>query len=307
MSPNEENTGVVVPASDTPLVPAINAWKFYLEQEQHSPHTVKAFVADVRLMTRYFPPDYPIGHISTPDLNKFLDWVQAGQGKNTPCSPKSLARRITSVKAFFLWLHKKAGALLANPGERVLQKSVLSPVPEVLDQDEMDRALEAAALHRTGPKPDARPFTLLLLLLETGIKKSETLALSPNHIELDSPTGPFLFVRYASPQHRYKERKIPLSETWVQAYHEYTAQYAPPADQLFPWSQRRLEYLLEDTSKEAGLKKHISFAMCRWTCSLNDLRNGVEPETVRQKLGVTKVQWLELRAKLGTLDQTTPV
>jgi hypothetical protein len=31
-----------------------------------------------------------------------------------------------------------------------------------------------------------------------------------------------------------------------------------------------LEYLLEDIGKEAGLNKHLSFDMCRWTCALDN-------------------------------------
>ena len=61
---------------------------------------------------------------------------------------------------------------------------------------------------RHNPKPDTRPYALVSLLLETGIKKGECLALSVNHLEFEAPNGPFLFVRYASPQNRYKERKI---------------------------------------------------------------------------------------------------
>jgi hypothetical protein len=59
-------------------------------------------------------------------------------------------------------------------------------------------------------------------------------------------------VRYANPSSRYKERKIPLTAEWVESYQEYLAQYKP-TDRVFPWSPRRLEYLLEDIGEEAGL------------------------------------------------------
>ncbi len=62
-------------------------------------------------------------------------------------------------------------------------------------------------------------YTLAALLLATGIKKGECLALSPNHVDLENTGGPLLFIRYASPQHRYKERKIEIPEAWVEAYH----------------------------------------------------------------------------------------
>jgi integrase/recombinase XerD len=191
---------------------------------------------------------------------------------------------------------------MVDPAEKVLQRSVLSPLPEALTTQETEAVLEAADRHRYEPKPDARPFALVALLLETAIKKGECLNISPNHIDLEAPGGPFLFVRYASPQNRYKERKIPLSEAWVEAYQEYRTQYSL-TDKLFPWSPRRLEYILEDLGKEAGLDNQLSFLMCRWTSALRDLQNGVEPNLIRQKLGISKIQWREIKQKLDSLNQ----
>jgi len=125
---------------------------------------------------------------------------------------------------------------------------------------------------------------------------------------LDTPNGAQIFIRYASPANRYKERKLTLPDDWIPAYNEYLAQYkrSNPADhppeQVFPWSPRRLEYLLEDIGNEAGLTKHLSFDMCRWTCALNDFRAGEEPDKIRQKLGVSKIQWRELHNKLKQLS-----
>ena len=281
------------------LIPTINAWRIYLSDQGNSVHTVKAFTADLRLLGAYLPPDRPLGEIATPDLNSFLEWMQTARG--VPCSPKTLARRITSIKAFFRWLQKN-GVILVDPAEKVPQKSVLSPLPEVLTPDEVEAVLEVAEKLRRLAKPDARSYALVTLLLNTGIKKGECIALSPNHVDLEAPAGPLLFVRYASPQHRYKERKIPLPESWVSAYHEYRSQYELK-DRLFPWSPRRLEYLLEDLGEEAGLSKHLSFDMCRWTCALSDWQSDMDHEKIRQKLGVSKVQWREVGMKLERLSQ----
>jgi integrase/recombinase XerD len=285
----------------TGLVPAINAWEIYLYDQGRSPNTVKAFLSDVRLLTVYLPPDRTLGAITTDDLNHFLHWLEHERG--VPCSPKSLARRVTSVKSFFRWL-QKGGAILVDPGEKVVQHSVLSPLPEVLTEAELDAALLAADRHRRQSKPDARPYALLALLLAAGVKKSECLGIHLNHIDLESPEGPLVFIRYASPTNRYKERKLSLPEDWIPAYEEYLAQYNP-ADRLFPWSPRRLEYLLEDIGREAGLPKHLSFDMCRWTCALQDYLNNVEHEKIRQKLGISKIQWREINMKLRQLAGRT--
>jgi site-specific recombinase XerD len=283
--------------AQTSLSSAINSWQAFLADKGRSPNTIKAFLSDVRLLTTYLPEDVAIGKISTQDLNRYFEWME--KERDVPCSPKTLARRITATKSLFRWLHQY-GVLAVDPAEKVAQRSAISPLPIVLTMDEYDAALLAADRHRRGQKPDARPYALVYLLLTTGIKKSETLGINIEHIELDAPNGPQLFVKYASPANRYKERKLPLAEDWIPAYEEYLAQYAP-AEKLFPWSPRRLEYLLEDIGNEAGLTKHLSFDMCRWTFALNDFRAGEEPDKIRQKLGVSKIQWRELFIKLKQL------
>jgi integrase/recombinase XerD len=216
-----------------------------------------------------------------------------------------LARRITSIKEFFRWLHS-GGALVVDPAEKVLQQSVISPLPQILTEEEEQKVLEVAISYRTAKKSDARPYTLLALLLETGIKKGECLSISPNHIDLEAPNGPILFIRYASPHNRYKERKIELSKDWIDSYQEYIEQYKP-VDVVFPWSPRRLEYLLEDLGLEAGLSKHLSFDMCRWTCALRDKKSGVEIDKIRQKMGISKIQWREINMKLRQLAGEQPL
>jgi site-specific recombinase XerD len=279
------------------LAPAIKAWEMFLYDQGRSPNTVKAFLSDVHLLTIYLPPDKTLGAITTTDLNNFLHWLEHERG--VPCSPKSLARRATAVKSFFRWL-QKGGVLVTDPGEKVVQRSVLSPLPEVLTETEIEAVLLAADRYRRQSKPDARPYTLLALLLATGVKKSECLGIHINHIDLEDAEGPLVFIRYASPANRYKERKLTLPEDWVPAYEEYLAQYNPP-DRLFPWSPRRLEYLLEDIGRDAGLSKHLSFDMCRWTSALQDYVNNMEHEKVRQKLGISKIQWREINMKLRQL------
>lgn len=280
----------------TALLPAVQAWEMYLQDQDRSPYTIKAFMGDLNLLAEYLPPDRTLGAITTGDLNNFLKWLQDGRG--VPCSPKSLARRITSLKSFFRWLNE-GGVILVDPAEKVVQQSVISPLPLVMTPEEEAKVVEAAQAQRTGPKPDARPYTLITLLLSTAIKKGECLAIHVNHLELDGPQ-PYLFVRYANPNYRYKERKIDLPQDWVEVYQEYAAQYQPTA-QVFPWSPRRLEYLLEEIGEQAGLEKHLSFDMFRWTAVLNDWRSGMDQDHIRQKLGISKVQWREISMKLSKL------
>lgn len=156
----------------TTLMPALIAWRFFLEDQNRSIHTIKAFVADLTLLAQFLPPDKAIGTITTDDLNQYIQWLE--KGRNIPCSPKSLSRRITALKSFFAWLHKNA-VITLNPADKVVQQSVISPLPEVLTRNEIELLYEAADNLRQSGKPDARPYVLFGLILETGIKKGNAL------------------------------------------------------------------------------------------------------------------------------------
>jgi len=281
------------------LAPALQAWEIYLNDQGSSPHTITAFLGDLRLFASFLPPDRQVGEISLADLNNFLRWME--HERDVPCSPKTLARRITSLKSFFRWLHE-GGVIPANPAEQVVQKSVRSPLPDILSPEEIENILDTALAYRQKPDPDLRSYLLFTLILETGIKKGECLSLSPNHIQLDVPDDPLVFIRYASPQNRYKERKLKLSQNWIAAYQEYRLHHNLD-DRLFPWSARMLEYILEDLGKDAGITKRVSFSMCRWTCAVQDWQSGMEPNKIRQKLGISEVQWREISRKLQILSK----
>jgi integrase/recombinase XerD len=285
--------------SSSSLSAAIQVWGEALEEEGRSIHTVKAFTGDLRLVGKYVGAGQPLEQISTNDLKKFLDWMLNRRGVS--CSPKTYARRITSIKSFYRWLNEN-GVLTSDPAAAIPQQSVLSPLPEVLFPDEQEAALEVADAARQSDPRDARLYTLIRLLLDTAIKKGECLNIHLNHIDLDGVDGPILFVRYGDVSKRYKERKIPLSPEWVQAYREYSKQYEL-TDRLFPWSPRRLEYLLEEIGELAGLEKHISFDMCRWSGALNDYVAGEDKDNIRQKLGISKIQWREVGNKLERLSE----
>ena len=293
-----ESTGTPAHLSErTYLQPAIQAWSFYLNDQGRSPNTVKAFIADLNLLDIFLPPDKTVGEITLKDLNDFTHWLEHERG--VPCSPKSLSRRVTSLKSFFRWL-QRGGVLMVDPAEKLPQQTVTSPLPMVLSHPEIKTALKTADTFRSGDSPDARPYILLKLLLETAIKKGECRNINLNHLSVDDPDDAYVFVRYTNPRYRYKERKLPLSREWVESFNEYVVQYEPQ-ERLFPWTARRLEYILEDITQAAGFEKRISFDMCRWTSVLTDLIEGVEPDRIRQKLGVSKIQFREVRQKLRRL------
>lgn len=289
--------------ADASIQAALGGFEQYMENEGFSVNTQKAFASDIRLLGKYLGIGQPIGEIGTKNLNDFLDWLVHERG--VPCSRKSYARRVTTLKKFFGWLHE-SGVLATDPSAPVVQISVSSPLPDIPTEEEIERALEVTLALREGSgskKPDARPHLLLTLLLQTGIKKGETMTIVPNHIDREDPQAPYLFVRYKNPRLRDKERKIALRTEWLETLDEYLEQYEP-TDTLFTCTPRNLEYILSDVGEAAGLKQgRLSFENLRWASALRDYRQGVEPDEIRAKLGLSKITWRETRSKLDRLRE----
>jgi site-specific recombinase XerD len=295
LSPTAAPPPALSPGS--PLKTAIVAWCDHLRHENSPENTIKAFGGDLRQVSTFLGAAKNVGQVTTRELNDWLVWQRTVKR----CSPKTYARRITSLKSFFRWL-SEANVITHDPAAAIIQQTVLSPLPDILSAPEVEAALAAAEALRQAEKSDLRPYVLFVLLLETGIKKGECLALVPNHVDLSNPDEPVLWVRYPNPRYRFKERKLKLPPVWVAVYRDYMAQFSP-RDKLFPWSARRLEYMLEDIGKLAGIPKRLSFDMCRWTCAVREARAGADFDRIRQKLGLSKVQWREIGMKLKKLTE----
>ena len=301
MLPDEINKPKPPIASDASLQTALGVFEEHMKMQGFSINTVKAFASDVRLLGKYLGIGSAVNQIGTKNLNDFLDWLLNKRG--VPCSPKSYARRVTTLKVFFAWLHE-SGVLQDDPAKAVIQRTVASPLPTVPSEDDLAKAQLVTEALRTGDgskKPDARPHLLLMLLLETAVKKGEAMNIVPNHIDTSNPDAPILFVRYPNPNLRYKERKLQLDPDWITVLDEYLAQY-DVTDTLFTCTPRNLEYVLTDVAEAAGLDSGaLSFENLRWASALRDFRANVEADDIRQKLGLSKITWRETKAKLQKL------
>ncbi len=306
------DTDVPVPAEESPqaadpsglntrssLRAAMGAFEVYMQQQGFAENTIKAFLSDLNILAQFVGAWKAVGAISTQDLNHFTRWLMHERG--VPCNPKSLARRVTTLKVFFGWL-AEAEILPSDPAAPVIHKPVMTPLPEILSDAEVERVLGVTQALRHAEKPDARPHLLVTLLLHTGIKKGECMNIVMNHFNFSDPTQLVLWIRYANPRRRHKERKLRLPVWWPAVLAEYRAQYQPQ-ESLFPCTARNLEYVLANTARQAKLLHSLSFEMLRWTCAVRDYRTGTPADKLRQKLGISRITWREVGVKIARLAE----
>ena len=279
------------------LKAAIDEFPGYMRDKGFTQHTIDSFLGDLSILTHYLKPERAIGSISTRDLREFLQWLLHGRGR--PCNAKSYARRLTTLKVFFQWL-AETSAIPVDPAAPIVHEPVSTPLPQILYDEEVERLLAAAQMARTGEKPDVRPLLLFRLLLATGIKKAECMAIKLGDLDLSQDDVAVLFVRYEHPRRKHKERKLAVGAGFASLVREYRSQYHPQVH-LFECTNRNLEYVLRDLGRAAAIDKPVSFETLRMTCAVRDFRRGVDSEARRLKLGLSHISWEETSKKIELL------
>lgn len=281
------------------LSAAIAAFDEYMVRKGFSENTIKAFQNDLKFLADYLGRDTKLYHITTQALDEFLPWLAENRGMDF--SAKTQARRITTMKVFFGWLHG-VGVIGTDPAEPIVQIQARTPLPTILrDSDVRTLLLKAQDISRDRQKPDARPYLLVSLLVQTGIKKAECARLMIDDIDVAQPQSPVLTVRYREERYKHKNRTLGLTASIVPALQQYLAQYKPK-ELLFDCTPRNLEYVLEELGELANIRYvQVGFETLRWTCAVRDFRNGMPEEQLRQKLGLSKISWRETSEKIHQL------
>ena len=173
-------------------------------------------------------------------------------------------------------------------------------MPEILYDSQVNDLLRVTRDLLWAPKPDARPYLLAMLVLNTGIKKGECVEIKLEHLDLSNPQAPVLFIRYPDPRKTLKERRLALGPNFAPAYRQYLREYQPK-EHLFECTARNLEYVLEEAAALAQIPGGCSFEQLRWTCAVRDYRNGMAADQLRQKLGLSMITWRETLPKVQKL------
>lgn len=277
-------------SGESPLRDALEPFDDHMRQRELAPNTIKAFGSDLKLLVEYLGEDTPLLGCTTQRLNAFVHYLQ--HERDVPCSPKSLHRRVTTVKVFFRWLHDN-GVLATDPSDPLDHTRPAPRLPQVLSDAQVERLLEVTRSMRDADEsPDARPHLLVTLLLDTGIKKGECMGIELQHIDLSDPKQPSVYIQYEKPRQRFKSRRLALSSEWVETLQPYVSRYQPRTH-LFECTARNLEYVLDNVSIVAGLPERMGFETLRWTCAVQGFKAGIDPDRLRRKLGLSAISWRE--------------
>ena len=271
----------------------IEGFKQSMARRPVSDNTRKAFVGDLLIFERWVGGPCSLASIREDQLQAFLRHLESSLHAR---SPKSVERRLTSLKVFFDWL-TKAGAMAVNPADKIAYRPFADALPEYLTEAQAEQVVLAAGALAAGEKIEVRPLIAINLVLETGIKKGECMALTIETV-LWREASPNIQIRYAQKHLQYKNRVLSISSRTATVIGDYVERFGV-RDRLLDCTGRNLEYLFNRKVANAAGIESLTFEQLRWTCALREFRPGSFTDVqLQHRYGLSAPAWAEMEHKL---------
>jgi len=209
-------------------------------------------------------------------------------------------RKIVAVRSFLSFLHQD-GYIETNLANKVVLPYTESSVPNVLTQVECDRLRKVCA-------ENARDRAIIELLLQTGIKLSELVALKVDDIDIqprkentDKLTG---HMRILGSRGK-PERVIPLNTKACDALSSYREERAGAENATFflnrfgePIKERGVQKMLRKYLKAAKIG-NASIQTLRHTFGAHHIAKGTELKTVQEVMGLKDTRSVSIYLSLA--------
>lgn len=167
-------------------VPGLEQFLLYLRHElNRSQHTVSAYRRDILQFAAWLSSTesavIDIDSVTTADIRTWLSQLARTEATS------SIRRKTQSLRAFFRWMVKN-GKIRQNPAAGVILAKNAKPLPEFVDETEMEHVLNRNST--TPPQTEheaflaARNHLIVNLLYSTGMRQAELLGLTDADISL---------------------------------------------------------------------------------------------------------------------------
>ena len=240
-----------------------------LEQAGRPSNTVESYCYDLVVLEKLIGPK-PISAIDQTDIARLLG---DANGRATR------KRRLTSARRFFRFLIDDARVLRSDPTEGHYPHTIplRSPVP--LFPAEQDALLAAAA------DDELWSLTAICLMLRLGLTRAELLALRREHIDLEDPLGPVVYIFYDDVTKRGKERKLAAGEEFRNIYTTFL-EVRSPVDLLFPVGPQAVNGMVDRVRAAAGIQKEVTPQTLRHSFAVDRANAGATEEDLLAILGL---------------------
>ena len=274
----------------------IQKYKRYLLLEKGlSKNSISAYLTDLNKLMKYAEEnELAVTDITTSHLEEFL-----AQLYDQDIKPRSIARVLSGVKSFFLYLFLDDYIQL-NPAELLESPQLGLKLPTVLSIEEIDSILSVIDQSTI---EGARNYAIIETLYSCGLRVSELVNLKYSNLFFDEG-----FIRVDGKGS--KQRLVPISDIAIQKINNYLIHRrtieAKKENEEFLFLSRRgvaisritVFYYIKKYAAEAGIKKTISPHIFRHSFATHMLERGANIRHIQAMLGHEKITTTEIYTHL---------
>ena len=276
---------------------------YLLTEKRVSTNTLDAYCADLRQFLDFIA-DRALGpeDVRPVDLKDFL-----GSLKKEELSSRSMARKVSSLKAFYGYVHRYHG--LDNNAESLIFPKLESRLPKCLSESEIETLLVASSADTS--MSGMRNRVMLSLLYVSGMRISELIGLRIADIRQDASL-------IAVQGKGGKGRLIPIPHEIIGLINDYTQNMAlsmkakkhgNEISYLFPvcyggiikpMTRQACWAIIKKIWAKTGIAKPISPHMLRHSLATHMLKNGADLRSLQMLLGHENLSTVQIYTHLDT-------
>ncbi len=263
----------------------ISDFSKYLEfEKRYSRHTIRAYTDDLVQFNEFLSSQNNIENESAVDAGLIRSWMVVLIESNV--SPRSVNRKLSSLKAYFSFLVKNK-LLESNPASRIISPKTSKKLPDFIREQSINTLFSAELF--SDNYSGFRDKLMLDLLYQTGMRLSELINVKDGDIDFNQNSLRVL-------GKRNKERIIPLLrdllsdiKTYMlfrdEVFQEKDAGYlllTNKGKKLYPkYVYRKVNKYLGMVSTNDKRSPHV----LRHTFATHILNNGADLNAVKELLG----------------------
>lgn len=269
----------------------IDKFLSYLEIEKnYSPHTILNYSIDLNEFLEFLGEKTDVQHVHYLDFRRFLAHLRTHNYK-----PRTLARKLSSLRSFFKFLHKE-GLIKENPAVLVVTPKLDKVLPKFLSEQDIIKLLEVPLIEN---EMGLRDRAIMETLYSTGIRVSELVGMNTDSLD------PISNIAKVEGKGK-KERLVPIGDKAVEAIRVYLSARVKNNRALFlnksgkRLTDRSVRNIINKYILKTSLIMHVSPHMFRHSFATHMLNHGADLRSVQELLGHSNLSTTQIYTHVTT-------
>jgi integrase/recombinase XerD len=292
------------------LANLIDGFRLSCQTEGKSPKTIDWYICFLNKFGQFLEQNQMlsyVGEIDKTHIRAFIRYLQTNARiprGDTLLSPATVQGYVRTLKAFFSWLERE-GYIASNPMGKI-------PIPKaptkIISTFTTDQIAKLAAVCQSTSGNGYRNLSILLLMLDSGIRVSEVASINVGDVNIAEGCIKITGAKGG------KERFVPIGNLVQKSLWKYINYFRPQSltpqvtklflnEKQLPLTKNGIQQMFRRSGKRAGLSDvRVSPHTCRHTFAKNYLLNGGDVFSLQRILGHSSLASVRLYLNLFATD-----